>query len=132
MLGDQATVIRAVTLTRRSGNSYCIRFDDAVGNLGDVHVHALRDATSGTLSICTDSNPACVSFTFNPGTPNPNPHGPANKFGNVSITNTSPGSVVYGGNFVAGNLTCSGNTFVTNLGIQSIVLGKESGQCVGL
>ena len=98
----------------------------------EVDGNSSFDATSGTLSICTDSNPACVLFTFNPGTLNPNPHGPANKFGNVSITNTAPGSVVYGGNFVAGNLTCSGNTFVTNLGIQNIVLGKESGQCVGL
>jgi len=38
---QQATAIRAVTVTRRFGNSYCIRFDDTAGSLGDVHVHAL-------------------------------------------------------------------------------------------
>ena len=36
---QQAAAIRAVVVTRRLGGMYCIRFDDASGNLGDVHVH---------------------------------------------------------------------------------------------
>jgi hypothetical protein len=71
-----------------------------------------------------------VVFNFNPGIPNP--HG-TTRFGNVSITNTSsPAGAVFGGNFVAGSLTCSGNTSVTNGGFNNTVLGQESGQCVGL
>jgi hypothetical protein len=38
---QQATAIRAVVVTRRLGDLCCIRFDDAVGNLADVHVHPL-------------------------------------------------------------------------------------------
>ena len=36
----QATAIRAVMVTRRFGDLYWMRFDDAAGNLGDVHVHS--------------------------------------------------------------------------------------------
>ena len=38
---QQAVAIRAVVITRRLGDMCCIRFDDAAGNLGDVHVHPL-------------------------------------------------------------------------------------------
>jgi hypothetical protein len=38
---QQATAIRAVTLTRRFGDIYWIGFDDATGALGDVHVYPI-------------------------------------------------------------------------------------------
>jgi hypothetical protein len=38
---QQAAAIQAVLVTRRLGDMCCIRFDDARGNLGDVHVHPL-------------------------------------------------------------------------------------------
>jgi hypothetical protein len=38
---QQAAAIQAVQVTRRLGDMCCIRFDDARGNLGDVHVHPL-------------------------------------------------------------------------------------------
>jgi hypothetical protein len=34
-----AAAIQAVHVTRRLGDMWCIRFDDARGTLGDVHVH---------------------------------------------------------------------------------------------
>jgi hypothetical protein len=116
------TVMRR-NLSTEGANTINIVFSEVDGN-------SSFDATSGPLSICGGGGSACVLFNFNPGT--------ASKFGNVSITNTSsPAGAVYGGNFVAGNLTCSGNTFVTNNvpgfgSIPNTVLGHESGQCVGL
>lgn len=98
-----------------------------------VYGNSSFDATSGNLSICGTEVSLCVGFTINPGIPNPNPNGTANKFGNVSITNTSaPGGALYEDNYVAGNLSCSGNTSVFNDGGQNTVLGHESGQCAGL
>jgi hypothetical protein len=38
---QEAAAIRAVVVKRRLGDMCCIRFDDIVGNLGDVHVHPL-------------------------------------------------------------------------------------------
>ena len=38
---QQSGAIRAVVVTRRFGDMCCIRFEDALGNLGDVHVHPL-------------------------------------------------------------------------------------------
>ena len=38
---QQAAAIQAVQVTRRLGDMCCIRFDDARGNLSDVHVHPL-------------------------------------------------------------------------------------------
>jgi hypothetical protein len=38
---QQAAAIRAVVVTRRFGDMCCIRFQDAAGNLADVHVHPL-------------------------------------------------------------------------------------------
>ena len=95
----------------------------------EVDGNSSFDATSGPLAICGGTGSACVLFNYNPGT--------ANKFGNVSITNTSsPAGAVYAGNVVAGTLTCSGNTFVTNdygFGpVPNFVVGHESGQCAGL
>ena len=98
----------------------------------EVDGNSSFDATSGTFSICGGGVSVCAGFNYNPGIPNAHPHGPANKFGNVSITNTSPAVVIYAGNFVAGSLTCSGNAFVTNDGFPNTVLSQELGQCAGL
>jgi len=38
---QQAEAIRAVMVRRRISGLYCIRFDDAGADLGDVHVHVL-------------------------------------------------------------------------------------------
>jgi hypothetical protein len=38
---QQATAIRAVIVTRRFGDMYWIHFDDAAGNLGEVHVYPI-------------------------------------------------------------------------------------------
>jgi hypothetical protein len=95
------------------------------------------DATSGPPVGCGGGGSVCVLFD-NFGIPNPNPHGPAYKHGNVSITNTSsPAGAALGSNLVGGDLTCSGNTSVTSnvpgLGVlPNTVVGQESGQCVGL
>jgi hypothetical protein len=95
------------------------------------------EATSGPPVGCGGGGSVCVLFD-NFGIPNPNPHGPAYKHGNVSITNTSsPAGAALGSNTVGGHLTCSGNTSVTNnvpgYGvIPNTVVGEESGQCAGL
>jgi hypothetical protein len=77
-----------------------------------------------------------LTFAFNPGTPNPHPNGPADKFGNVSITNTSPAEADVAGNFVGHDLTCTGNASVTNIAFEiafpNTVAGQAFGQCVGL
>ena len=100
----------------------------------EVDGNSSFDRTSGPFVVCGGGGSACVLFNYNPGTPNP---AGQTRFGNVSITNTSsPAGAVYAGNFVAGSLTCSGNTSVTNdYGFgptPNFVLGQESGQCVGL
>jgi hypothetical protein len=57
----------------------------------------------------------------------------SSKFGgNVSITDTSPLAVLFAGNALGQNLTCTGNTSVTNDGFMNAVAGQEFGQCVGL
>ena len=38
---QQSEAIRSVVVKRRLGDMCCIRFDDAIGNLDDVHVHPL-------------------------------------------------------------------------------------------
>jgi hypothetical protein len=38
---QHAAAVRVVLLTRRLGDMCCIRFDDAAGSLGDVHVHPI-------------------------------------------------------------------------------------------
>ena len=38
---QQAAAIRAVLVRRRIGDMRCVRFDDADGSLGDVHVHPI-------------------------------------------------------------------------------------------
>jgi hypothetical protein len=38
---QQAAAVTAVVVSRRLGDMICIRFDDAVGKLADVHVHPL-------------------------------------------------------------------------------------------
>jgi hypothetical protein len=120
---DAGGTVMKRNLSTEGANTINIVFSEVDGN-------SSFDATSGPLAICGGAGSACVLFNFNPGT--------ANKFGNVSITNTSsPAGAVYAGNFVAGSLTCSGNTSVTNTvpgfgQIANIVLGQESGQCAGL
>jgi hypothetical protein len=57
--------------------------------------------------------------------------------GNVSVTNTSPDGAAVFGNFIAQDLSCTGNAFVTNINalaevVPNTVLGREFGQCVGL
>lgn len=131
-VGEGAVFIALHTVMERNlstEGAYTVNlvYDEVDGN-------SSFDATSDTVSICGFGVSVCQGYVYNPGTPNPNPNGnaPTSKFGNVSITNTSPAGVVYAGNYVAGNLTCSGNTFVTNIGVSNIVLGQESGQCAGL
>lgn len=66
--------------------------------------------------------------------------GPHAKFGNVSITNTSPAGAFLGGatlaptTTISHNLTCSGNTFIStsDFPVPPIVHGHASGQCAGL
>jgi len=51
---QQAAAIRAVIVKRRLGDMCCIRSDDTVGNLRDVHVHPLyrRQQMIGELRRC--------------------------------------------------------------------------------
>jgi hypothetical protein len=51
---QEATAITAVVIGRRLGGMWCVRFDDAAGNLNDVHVHPLvrRQAIIGELHSC--------------------------------------------------------------------------------
>lgn len=96
----------------------------------EVDGNSSFDATSGDFSVCDYGISNCQFDNYNPGVVNPKPHGPLNKFGNVSITNTSPAAAVYADNFVSGSLTCYGNADMLGYG-SNLVLGKESGQCVG-
>jgi PPE-repeat protein len=92
-------------------------------NRSEVGGNASFDATTGTSTL------AC----FGGGIGDSVCLSPANKFfGDVSITNTSPGEAVFADNFVEHDLTCSGNALVTNDGLMNTVLGQEFGQCVGL
>lgn len=51
---QQAAAIRAVLVRRRLGGLCCIRFDDADGSLGEVHVHPIyrRDQMLDELRRC--------------------------------------------------------------------------------
>jgi hypothetical protein len=82
-----------------------------------VDGNASFDGTSGT-GACGNSVSVCLS---------------QNSFGgSVSITNTSPGLVVFWGNVVGHDLTCRGNSEVANLDMPNTVQGQAFGQCVGL
>ena len=114
-------------LYAKDANTVYIYFSEVDGN-------SSIDATSGTSNICgttLQAAPVCA-FASTFGTPNPHPDGPRHTSGNVSIINTSPKGAGFADNSVAGNLTCSGNTFVTNFGYPNTVEGQESGQCAGL
>lgn len=118
-------------LSSEGANSVSVLASEVDGN-------ASFDATSGTSTpeSCGSGVSVCLTFAFNPGTPNPHPNGPANKFGNVSITNTSPAEAAVAGNFVGHDLTCTGNASVTNIAFEiafpNTVAGQVFGQCVGL
>jgi hypothetical protein len=98
--------------------------------LTEVDGNSSFDATSGGISVCGGVS-ECVIENSNPGVPSANPSGKS-KFGNVSITNTYPAGVNFEDNFVAHDLTCYGNAFISNFGVPNTVLGQEFGQCVGL
>jgi hypothetical protein len=51
---QQATAVRAAVVSRRLGDIPCIRFDDVLGNLADVHVHPLygTEQIIGELRRC--------------------------------------------------------------------------------
>jgi hypothetical protein len=83
-----------------------------------VEGNASLDATSGEGTFFCPHDPACLLGSgFG---------------GNVSITKTSPAGALIAENFIARDLTCSGNASVKNAGFMNTVLGQEFGQCVGL
>ena len=82
-----------------------------------VDGNASFDGTSGP-GACGNSVSVCLS---------------QNSFGgSVSITNTSPGLVVFWGNVVGHDLTCRGNSEVANLDMPNTVQGQAFGQCAGI
>jgi hypothetical protein len=129
-VGQGADLLAAGDLVKRNLST---EGADAVFMIfNEVDGNSSFDATSGSLSICGYGVSNCQLGNANPGIPNAKPHGLTNKFGNVSITNTSPAGAIYAGNYVAHDLSCYGNAFVTNEGSLNTVLGHEFGQCAGL
>lgn len=99
--------------------------------LTTVEGNASFDATSGTFtSTCGAGFSVCLAddqFGL----------GPSAKFGNVSITNTSPAGAFLGGDTLATtttishNLTCRGNSFINTslFPVPPVIDGQGSGQC---
>jgi hypothetical protein len=82
-----------------------------------VEGNASIDATGGEGTFFCDQSVCLFGSAFG---------------GDVSITKSLPTGAGLGKNFIAGDLTCSGNASVTNLGFMNTVLGQEFGQCIGL
>lgn len=105
-----------------------------VVSLTTVEGNASFDATSGTFTVtCGSGFSVCLGddqFGL----------GPSTKFGNVTITNTSPAGVFLGGDTLATtttishNLTCHGNSLISTslFPVPPVVDGQGSGQCAGL
>ena len=105
-------------LTVIKGNLSTEGADEVEVTLAVVDGNASFDGTSG--NIVTDCGFVSVCLS-------------QNSFGgSVSITNTSPGLVVFWGNVVGHDLTCRGNSEVANLDMPNTVQGQAFGQCAGI